>query len=92
MKRTAKVLLILLVFILTIGSSSLAEPLGFGFVNARDVALRGIMGGTIMDRLPKGTCVWIRDVRVDRAGKKWYEINAKAGVNEDGIVKGDMRR
>ena len=87
MKRTVKVLLIFLVFILAIASSSLAEPLGFGFVNARDVALRGVMGGTIMDRLPKGTCVWIRDVRMDRAGKKWYEINAKAGVNEDGTEK-----
>lgn len=87
MKRTVKVLLIFLVFTLAIASSSLAEPLGFGFVNARDVALRGVMGGTIMDRLPKGTCVWIRDVRMDRAGKKWYEINAKAGVNEDGTEK-----
>ena len=86
-RRTVKVLLIFLVFILAIASSSLAEPLGFGFVNARDVALRGVMGGTIMDRLPKGTCVWIRDVRMDRAGKKWYEINAKAGVNEDGTEK-----
>ena len=87
MRRTVKVLLIFLIFILAIASSSLAEPLGFGFVNARDVALRGVMGGTIMDRLPKGTCVWIRDVRMDRAGKKWYEINAKAGVNEDGTEK-----
>lgn len=87
MKRTVKVLLILLVFILLIASSSLAEPLGFGFVNARDVALRGVMGGIIIDRLPKGTCVWIRDVRMDREGKKWYEINAKAGVNEDGTEK-----
>ena len=87
MKRTVKVLMILLVFILTIASSALAEPLGFGFVNARDVALRRIMGGIIVDRLPKGTCVWIRDVRTDRTGKKWYEINAKAGVNEDGTEK-----
>ena len=79
--------MILLVFILTIASSALAEPLGFGFVNARDVALRRIMGGIIVDRLPKGTCVWIRDVRTDRTGKKWYEINAKAGVNEDGTEK-----
>ena len=87
MKRTVKVLMILLVFILTIASTALAEPLGFGFVNARDVALRKIMGGIIMDRLPKGTCVWIRDVRTDRTGKKWYEINAKAGMNEDGTEK-----
>ena len=87
MKRTDKVLMILLVFILAIASSSLAEPLGFGFVNARDVALRRIMGGIIVDRLPKDTCVWIQDVRTDRTGKKWYEINAKARVNEDGTEK-----
>ena len=87
MKRTVKAILIILAFILMTASSALAEPLGFGFVNARDVALRGIMGGIIADRLPKGTCVWIRDARTDRAGKKWYEINAKAGVNEDGTEK-----
>ena len=87
MRRTIIVLLIFLVLIPVIASSALGEPLGFGFVNARDVALRGIMGGTIVDRLPKDTCVWIRDVRTDRAWKKWYEINAKAGVNEDGTEK-----
>ncbi|MBR5960288.1 MAG: hypothetical protein IKZ98_04775 [Clostridia bacterium] len=87
MKRTVKVLMILLVCIQLIASAAQAEPLGFGFVNARDVAVRGIMGGRILDRLPKDTCVWIRDARTDRAGRKWYEINAKAGVNEDGTDK-----
>ena len=87
MRRIASALLILILLLLPVCSFAQSEPLGFGFVNARDVALRGIMGGIIADRLPKGTCVWIRDARTDRAGKKWYEINAKAGVNEDGTEK-----
>ena len=84
MKRIVSVLLILIICILPVWSLALAEPLGFGFVNARDVALRENMGGIIAGRLPKGTCVWIRDARTDSTGKKWYEVNTCAGVNEDG--------
>ena len=40
MKRIVSVLLILIICILPVWSLALAEPLGFGFVNARDVALR----------------------------------------------------
>ena len=84
MRRIASALLILILLLLPVCSFAQSEPLGFGFVNARDVALRANMGGTITGRLPKGTCVWIRDTRTDRAGRKWYEINAGTGVDADG--------
>ncbi len=66
--------------VLNSGSASDA-PLGFGFVNATDVALRRGVGGAIIHRLPKDTCIWINSSRTDGKGVLWYEINA--GLNVD---------
>lgn len=57
-------------------SYSAAETLGFGFVNNTDVALRRGMNGKAVTRLPKDTCVWIRDTGKDSKGVLWYEITA----------------
>lgn len=61
--------------------SSSAETLGFGYVNATDVALRRGIGGAILTRLPKDTCVWINDSKTDAQGTLWYKINAGLHVN-----------
>ena len=58
-----------------------AETLGFGYVNAADVAIRRGVGGKVIGRLPADTCVWIRDSRTDSKGVLWYEVNA--GLNVD---------
>lgn len=58
-----------------------AETLGWGFVNATDVALRRGMGGKVITRLPEDTCVWINDSRRDSNGVLWYEISAGLNVN-----------
>ncbi len=79
MKRIVTCLLILAMLGLTAFAS--AETLGFGFVNATDVALRRGVGGAIIHRLPKDTCVWINSARTDSKGVLWYEINA--GLNVD---------
>ena len=53
-----------------------AETYGFGIVNDTDVALRENPGGKKLTRLPKDTCVWIRDTRTDGDGSVWYEVSA----------------
>ena len=62
---------ILLVFAV---SSCCAETLGFGTVNAGDVALRKTPGGQKLIRLPKDTCVWIKNAQTV-SGALWYEVN-----------------
>ncbi len=51
-----------------------AETAGFGIVNNTDVALRKTPGGQKLIRLPKDTCVWIKDTRTV-SGSLWYEVN-----------------
>ena len=80
MKRFIMCLVIIIIACLTIGAAT-AEPLGFGCVNDKDVALRRGVGGKIVARLPKDTWVWINDSKTDNKGVLWYEI--KAGVNVD---------
>lgn len=58
-----------------------AETLGFGYVNAKDVAIRRGIGGKTIGRLPRDTCVWIKDAKTDGSGVLWYEVNA--GVNQN---------
>ena len=60
-------------------------PVGFGFVNAKDVALRREIGGTIIARLPKDACVWVKDAKTDANGVRWLRLNAglNEGVNVD---------
>lgn len=79
MKRMMTCLAALLVMLLC--RCALAEPLGWGFVNAADVALRRGMGGPIVTRLPEDTCVWINRSAADDDGVLWYEI--RAGLHRD---------
>lgn len=69
-----RILLLLLLLLLTSGAA-LADPLGFGFVNASDVALRREPGGKVILRVPQDACIWISDSQMDSKGKLWYRIN-----------------
>lgn len=60
------------------------SPLGFGFVNATDVALRRGIGGEVIYRIPQDTCVWINDSRTDSRGTCWYEIRTGLHIAEAG--------
>ena len=81
MKKAVWFFMVCLLILMTTASSALAETLGFGYVNADNVAIRRGMGGKVIGRLPKDTCVWIKDTRTDNTGALWYEINA--GVHEN---------
>lgn len=65
-------------------------PVGFGFVNAKDVALRRETGGKLIARLPKDACVWVKDAK----GVRWLRLNAglNEGVNVDyeGWIKAEF--
>lgn len=76
MKRFTVCLVILVLMMSLAAYAASAETLGFGFVNATDVALRRGVGGKVFARLPKDTCVWISDSRTDGDGVLWYEISA----------------
>ncbi len=56
---------------------SLADPLGFGIVNASDLAIRREAGGQRITRLQKGTSVWIMGSGSDSKGEKWYHVRAQ---------------
>ena len=73
-----KVVLILLcfVFLAVFSSFASAETLGFGFVNAGDVALRKEPGGQKLIRLQKDECVWIKGSKTDGSGALWYNVSA----------------
>ena len=62
-----------------------AETLGYGIVNNTDVALRKTPGGQKLIRLPKDTCVWIRDTKTDGQGALWYEVNL--GYDDSGTYR-----
>lgn len=80
MKRFVLCVLTLIVMILAVCTAS-AETLGWGFVNNTDVALRRGVGGKVIYRLPKDTCVWITDSYVDEKDVLWYEI--RTGLHVD---------
>ncbi len=80
MKRFLLCLLLVIMMSLTVCAAS-AETLGWGFVNNTDVALRRGVGGEVIIRLPKDTCVWITDSRTDSKGVLWYEI--RTGLHVD---------
>ncbi len=73
-----KLLMGLIIALICLGlTAACAEPMGFGFVNAKDVALRrGIGGKKVLVRLPKDTCVWIHGSETDQKGTEWFQINA----------------
>ena len=58
-----------------------AGPIGFGYVNNKDVALRRGIGGKTIVRLPENTCVWVLESKNDKKGTLWYHI--RAGLNVD---------
>ena len=68
----------LIIVLMCLGfAAACAEPMGFGFVNAKDVALRrGIGGKKVLARLPKNTCVWIHGSETDQKGTEWFHVNA----------------
>ena len=80
MKRLAVCLLLVLMMSLTLCAAA-AETLGWGFVNASDVALRREAGGQVIARLPEDTCVWIVSSTADSSGILWHEI--RAGLHVD---------
>ena len=80
MKRFLLCLLIGIVMSLAVCTAS-AETLGWGFVNNTEVALRRGVGGKVIYRLPKDTCVWINDSQIDGNGVLWYEI--RTGLHVD---------
>ena len=73
-----KWMLSLIIVLMCLGlAAACAEPMGFGFVNAKDVALRrGIGGKKVLARLPKNTCVWIIESETDKKGTEWFHVNA----------------
>ena len=73
-----KLMVGLLIVLMCLGFAvACAEPMGFGFVNAKDVALRrGIGGKKVLARLPKNTCVWIHGSETDKKGTEWFHVNA----------------
>jgi len=70
-----------LLLALLILSEAVADPIGFGYVNNTDVALRRGMGGKVLVRLPENTCVWVKESATDQQGILWYHVNA--GLNKD---------
>lgn len=82
MKKVFAAVLALLVLLIPVLSAASSAPLGFGFVNAQDVALRRGPGGKALVRLPEGACVWIGGSET-RDGVLWYEISA--GLHADGM-------
>ena len=70
-------LLLCLVFLTVFSSCASAETLGFGMVNAPDVAIRTDAAGKKITRLPEGTCVWITDSKTDNTGELWYHVQAQ---------------
>ena len=70
-------LLLCLAFLLAVSSCAMADPLGFGIVNAADLALRKEAGGQRITRLEKGTSVWIMGSGSDKKGEKWYHVRAQ---------------
>ena len=72
-----------------------AEPIGFGLVNAGDVAIRRDAGGEKITRLQKGSSLWITDMKTDRKGDLWYRVKAQTEskngiVNHTGWVKAEF--
>ena len=73
-----------------------AAPIGFGYVNNVNVALRREINGDILSRLPKDSCVWIREEKTDAKGILWYHIHAGSSAvnesvrNESGWMKAEF--
>ena len=66
---------------------SLADPLGFGIVNASDLAIRREAGGQRITRLQKGTSVWITGTGKDSKGELWYHVRAQESTKSGWPVR-----
>ena len=75
-----KRMLCLSIILLILCSYAFADPIGFGYVNNTDVALRRGIGGKVLVRLPQNTGVWVKESKADSQGTLWYHINAGANV------------
>ena len=75
-----------LVFLMAFSSSpASANPMGFGMINAHDVAIRRDAGGQKITRLRKGASVWIVGSKTDGKGALWYHVRAQENA-DDGIT------
>ena len=84
-KMLCRTLLLCLVFLMAFSSCAFAEPLGFGMINAHDVAIRRDAGGQKITRLQKGASVWIMGSKTDGKGALWYHVRAQENA-DDGIT------
>lgn len=75
MKKLCVLLLVCCVILTALSSFAAAEPLGFGLVNAGDVALRKEPGGQKLIRLQKDDSVWIKGSKTDGKGALWYDVS-----------------
>lgn len=78
--RKKIVTLLCLFALIVFGSCACAETLGFGMVNASDVAIRKDIRGQKITRLQKGTSVWITGSGSDSRGELWYHVRAQDGA------------
>ena len=95
MRKILRNALLCLVILTVFCSCASAELIGFGLVNAGDVAIRKDAGGGKITRLQKGDTLWITDMKTDRQGDLWYRVrtqtNSKNGrVNRTGWVKAEF--
>ena len=96
MKHLLRTVLVLCLILCTaVSSCAFADSLGFGLVNAGDVALRKDAGGQKITRLPAGTSVWITGSKQDSRGEMWYQVrtqeDTKSGlVNRKGWIKAEF--
>ena len=74
---TCHVFLFCLLSLTAFSARASAEPIGFGTVNASDVAIRRDIRGQRMARLQKGTSVWITDSRPDSRRETWYHVRTQ---------------
>ena len=77
MSLPRRTVLLCLLSLVLLASRAFAEPLGFGTVNAPDVAIRKDIRGQKITRLQEGTCVWITDSGSDSRGEGWYHVWAQ---------------
>ena len=72
-----RTLLLCMVSMAVLICAAFAEPIGFGTVNASDVAIRKDVRGQKITRLQEGDSVWIMDSKSDSRGEVWYYVRAQ---------------
>ena len=88
MKKLLRYALLFCLALLTAFSScACAEPLGFGAVNASDVAIRKEVRGQRITRLQKGTSVWIMGSGSDSRGDLWYHVRTQDSNDSGRLIR-----